>query len=55
VGNSQGGGGHGGKGGGKGGHTVTIKYIQLTIAALGAIFDKLNIPDDDSDDTSEDE
>jgi hypothetical protein len=34
---------------------VTLKNIQRTIAALGAKFDKFNIPDDDSEDWSEDE
>jgi hypothetical protein len=53
--NAQGGGGHGGKGGGKNNHAATLESMQITIATLGAKFDKLNIPDDDYDNLSYEE
>jgi hypothetical protein len=54
VGNGQSGGGNNnGKGGGKGPQAATIKSMARSIAALGANFDKFNIPneDDDEDDS----
>jgi hypothetical protein len=41
--------------GGKVNHDATINYMQRTIAALGANFDKFKIPDEDSEDSSNDE
>jgi hypothetical protein len=51
VGNGQGGGGNiNGKGGDKGPQAFTLNSMARSIAALGAKFEKFNIPNDDEDD-----
>jgi hypothetical protein len=52
---AHGGGGNDGKGDGKSSHAMTSKSMQHTSAVLGVIFDKFNIPDDDSEDSTKDE